>query len=190
MTQMNIQTTEVGWGPLSDDLKRAKAFLLEVKASEAVLVANKSALLESLQKLNNDRRERVLDLLKAEDRAICLLHKLIFRDSNPGDWLAPNDGVVLVRMVKSWIESHRVYDGDPDYTNESFEYDSTACKVCLGLVTNGTIKTIDNKNNTKCFSYNAKVNTREELYTHEILNEISAGYYQMPVVDSGNLESL
>ena len=186
MTQVN----EVGWGPLKDELTQSQYVLRNVERLQEELHSAKQAMSMSLQKLNLNRKKRVLSLLQSENRGVCLLHKEIFRKSRVKDSVVSKEGLSLVRMVKSWTVGYRVGDSDTDYQTESREYDSVACVQCQSVVSHGNFSDSEHAIHTLSRSHAPQAEYVEELYSEEILDMVSDVCYNMPAVSSLNLSSL
>jgi len=190
MTQINIATTDLGWGVLKLSLEKAKSLRAELRNREGKIEKDRRNLYNLIEELNRERRQRVLNLLKAEKRIICLLHSLVFREIGIEESLISEENVTIIRMTKSWTVTHSCYDGDKTYSHESRLYDTTACRLCRGVVSHGSVTDVYWNEYTEARSQKPEIQTCEELYSAEVIDKISLEYFQMPPVTAENLQSL
>ena len=191
MTQLSILSSQMNWGLIHEDLDEAKVVLQDVREKSRALVAETVRLDLSICDLNDARRRRVLDLLLNEGRVICLFHATAFPDQDVEEWLVPKDKASVVHIMKSWRESHRCYDGDPDYTTERKQYTTIVCDTCCALVTHGSL-TDKNGVTRRLLRADAKQDQDrfESLYSTEVVDTVSEKYYQMSPITRDNLDSL
>src|SRR5438105_912898 len=90
----------------------------------------KADLVARIAKLNTDRQARVLELLKAQRLAICVMHRKIFPDSDVDTWIVPEEEVILARMEPTWV--YHDY-----YTSGGTESCLSTCNICRPVIAGG-----------------------------------------------------
>ena len=190
--QLDIRTTNLGWGDLADQLSDLKSLQEKMQTDEQKVLKTKSEVHRLITEMNEKRRERVFALLKAEKRLICLSHRLVFVGATTEEFLVPEEQVTVVQMYRSWTVTHGCYDGDKEYSTESAQYETVACKLCQSVLSHGNVR--DKSHVTRGMMQGQKPSTRtvQSFYSPEIemIDKISAEYFQMPIVTFQNLQSL
>ncbi len=183
MTQVKVLAA---WGPtLQFELGGVKIALSVEKTAEIELNEKKKGLDNMIKSFNEKRRQRVLDLLKHDEKSICTMHRLIFPEDTPDQWV---DHVVMVKIYKYWTETYRIDDSEPSFSNQSSEYAATVCPKCKQVSLNGFSDQKGNRYRLKNY-----IDPNEELQGKLIANVIdviSEKCFGMPVVTRENAQSL
>jgi hypothetical protein len=186
---LSVYLVEQGWGDLQADLTRATALLNAVGEKACVLDEARANLQKAVQILNVSRRDRVWRLLSESNLLICLLHGQVFPEEDFDKRIVPATDTTIIRMVASWRVTHREYDSDPSYTDESRQYDTVACSLCRQVVSRGNFREGRNTH-TMMNPSKPTATTPADLYTDPVIDEVSERYLGMPQVDERYLKSL
>ncbi len=187
MTQMNIATTDSGWGDLEPDIEKAKSLKIELQEREKKAMEARSNLHGLVLKINESRRKRVLNLLKAEKRAICLTHSLVFEKSEIEESLVPGEALKVVQMYRMWTETYSCYDSDKEYVKRKESYETVACKLCQSVLSHGNVSDKDHNNYGMMRDQSQSAKTFWGFYSTELIDKISSAYFQMPIITVENL---
>ena len=190
MTQLSILTKDLGWGDLQSELDNLKKLHQKVKTDEETTMRLKNSVHQIITKMNENRRKRVIYLLKKEGRGICLCHKLVFRESEIEESLVPMEKMFVIQINKSWTERVGCYDGDKEEVSRNKRYETVACSLCRDVMMHASVTDKNWVTHSVVSGNRIGKEDLEKFYTNEILDEISEKYFQMPVLAFEKMSSL
>lgn len=192
MSQEQAEKKEIWGQSIGIIFGEVKTLAQRIEGKRKELRKDEDDLFYMIGKINEKRIKRVMDSLLLKNKAICLLHSLVFHESKPEECVVPLENTRIIKMVKSWQVDHRIGDSDHDYTEHQHYYETVACNLCRQVVSHSSVHDRDSRADHVMLRDQKELKhvSFEELYRDDVVDMVSEKYFGMPPVTLKNLESL